>query len=214
MPIPVQAKRCPHCRKDQRSFFWRHLTISTLGIGLGALWLVSALVSAALSSASPNHASSASAGSLAPAPSVTSIPDADKQNLANTYCQKHQQTMNLPDLTKDGYPPIQNDDLYARTFAHGGSLTQADCLGVIDALETKSEDSYENIQRIADGTIWMGMLTFEAELAVGLPNHINTTTTQAGENDQWVYGTGLSSSYLYFTGTDKDHLKLSSWQNL
>lgn len=213
MQIPAKAKRCPHCRKDQRSFFGRHPIFSTLGIGLVSLWLLSALSAAALYSASPNHHSSASPASLTVVPTVTPLPEDIKQTLASTYCQKHQQTMNLPDFTKDGYPPIQNDDAYSRTYEHGGSLAASDCYGVIDALEKKSGDSYENIQRIASGTIWMGMLPFEAELAVGLPTKINTTTTALGENDQWVYGTGLNNSYLYFTGTDKDHLKLSSWQN-
>lgn len=46
----------------------------------------------------------------------------------------------------------------------------------------------------------IGMTAKEAEQSTwGYPNKVNTTTYASGTDEQWVYRSGSSSKYLYFT---------------
>jgi len=49
-------------------------------------------------------------------------------------------------------------------------------------------------QSILDGQFWIGMTTSMAKESLGEPDHINTTGSENGISEQWVYG----DKYLYF----------------
>lgn len=65
--------------------------------------------------------------------------------------------------------------------------------------------SNEIWELIQDRKVRIGMTEFECELSWGRPEKINTTVTDSGKQQQWVYST---SSYLYFESG-----KLTSIQN-
>lgn len=62
--------------------------------------------------------------------------------------------------------------------------------------------------KIDKGLIWTGMSSDMAEIAMGLPDDINTSVGSWGKDEQWVYqGSDYDNTYLYFRNG-----KLSSWQ--
>lgn len=181
------AKRCPHCRGDLRGFFGRHPIFSGCLSIIIIFFIFSAVIgNLALKSVKDSGHTISSSSSSAPTP----IPEAKRQDLANTYCATHKPSFEL----------------------HGETLAQGTCNDVIKTL-ADTNVGYDDIKKIAEGTIWMGMSSNEAILAIGPASDINSTTTSVGEHQQWVYGSGIGANYLYFDGPDKDSLKLTSWQN-
>jgi hypothetical protein len=64
---------------------------------------------------------------------------------------------------------------------------------------------------IAAQKYWLGMTKDQLITSLGLPNQQNDTVGSWGFHTQWVYGT--YGPYIYLEGTDKDHLKVTSYQD-
>lgn len=198
--ISQNATRCRFCQADLRSWVNRHPIFSLLTLGL--VYVIVSLIGSA-----NKHSSQ---GGLEGTPTITPTPELtseNKQALAQIYCEKHQETLSLPDFTPEGFPPLHTKDYYSRTYENGSPLTQEDCLATIEIL-SKINDG-KTIEDIANAKIWIGMRPAQAALSVGLPTKINDSVNQFGVHEQWVYG----NSYLYFDGKDKDNRELTTWQN-
>jgi hypothetical protein len=64
---------------------------------------------------------------------------------------------------------------------------------------------------IASQKYWLGMTKDQLIVSLGLPNEQNDTVGSWGFHTQWVYGT--YGPYIYLEGTDKTHLKVTSYQD-
>lgn len=199
--IDKKAKKCPKCSGDLRNWFRRHpiLTLILILIGIKSqLWLDSSIIDKLDGSTNT--------------PQGPEAISKDKLNeFAKLYCDNHEDTLHLPDFTSDGMPPIHKKDLYSRKYEGGSNLTLEDCKGVVNRML----DSYpiDEVENITEAKIWNGMTPSQALLSVGYPNDVNDTVSANFVHEQWVYGTGIDNSYLYFEGASKDERKLTTWQD-
>lgn len=61
---------------------------------------------------------------------------------------------------------------------------------------------------VLKGEVHIGMTAEQVRASWGHPRDVNKTVTRSTVREQWVYGSGLSGTYLYF----EDGV-LESWQN-
>ena len=138
-------------------------------------------------------------------------------SVAKTYCDNHKKT----DFKKG------HIEFTGVTKEHGSQFTLDDCKKIISYFkdlspkfrivigEPSDEESIKKvIEAVAEGKIQMNMSIHEVAASWGTPDNVNTTTTQFGENQQWIYGDVLSrTQYVYLDGEETATLKVTSWQD-
>ena len=201
--IDVKATRCSKCGGDLRSWFRRHpvLTFTLILLGYPIILMSMADGSKTNEQNSPSNTEQ----------DTKPISEDRLRELAQLYCDKHKDTLHLPDFTSDGMPPIHEKDLYSRKYERGSNLTLEDCSGVINTM--LKHYPVDEVEDIAGAKIWSGMTPDQALLSVGYPNDVNDTVSAGFVHEQWVYGSGIDNGYLYFEGNSKDTRKLTTWQD-
>lgn len=107
------------------------------------------------------------------------------------YCETHQ-GKNIPLPYQDG------EDWKYNIQSPTTNVTEADCRNVITYLVENINSSAENLERISNAKISVGMNRHELLMSWGVPNDVNSTLTAAGSNDQYVYGNPIyGASYVY-----------------
>ncbi len=85
--------------------------------------------------------------------------------------------------------------------------TAAECATIVGKLYDAGT-SADDLQKVAQGKIHVGMTQDELIYSWGAPNDYNPTTTAYGTSDQWVYGDPVyGANYVYL-----DNGVISSYQ--
>lgn len=113
-------------------------------------------------------------------------------NMATSYCKTRIDDARLyPIPIKSNTNDSKTYELKADSKKAGSSLTQSDCLLVVNYLAWFKNYSTPkldiDIPNVINRKYWIGMNVAELMTSVGLPDDINTTNYGAGETGQWIY---------------------------
>lgn len=97
------------------------------------------------------------------------------------------------------------DDLILKK---GSELTNEDCKTNINALITLGFE--DNLQKVIEGTVWVGMNVIELAVALGGANDVNTGVYGGYKSEQWVYNKDSYGSAIYVY---VDNGVVTSWQD-
>jgi hypothetical protein len=171
-------------------------------------WIITIIVSICFlySLYHPFTGSSGSTNAPTPTPAIS---QAEKDNLAKTFCDERSQpavsSVNLNDFIAMSNANGENVTLHP---ANGIYPTEGNCKKIIDIC--LDHWTKEDCQNIAARKIWIGMNENELILSWGLPSDRNDTVMNTGINTQWVYGD--FGPYVYLEGSSQSDLKVTSWQ--
>jgi len=132
---------------------------------------------------------------------------ADLNKLAEKYCSKRRGASR-------SYPVLDLEEgsggsarVVPEKFKQGTELSIEDCYKALNYLTLVGKD--DNLENIANQIRWIGMDNIELLYSAGLPDDVNTTTTQNGSQEQWVYkGGGSHTMYVYL-----ENKVVTSWQD-
>lgn len=197
--IDDKAKKCPHCRADQRNWFARHKIITFI---ISIIFL-----SGFISGLTPSSKSSSQNNINTPTPEV--ISEEYKISLAESFCKNRKGEYYSGVFLCGGCVDL-NDMINNSNLIHNAKApaTVENCQKITDLCLKKW--SKEECQKMAEKKIWMGMSGLQLYLSWGIPEDQNNTVTPNNFNTQWVYGSG---NYVYLDGENREDAIVTSWQD-